>query len=155
ADGVAARDLLQLAEYPLRRIGRQLGQVREELLDVGARDARPEVVADELVIAPRDPLGEEPAASERREDESLHGPEAASAREVARDLVPFVVERREHRAGIDAHLLPDAEERREEALRVPIDERARALEREVLQLGQLGRAEAGNAAVDVLDAVGV
>src|SRR5207247_2377324 len=83
--------LLQLAEHPLRRVGRQLGQVLQELLHVVARDARPEVVAQELVEVGGDARGEAPAAAERRDDEARHLPEPPPVRQRGRDLVELAV----------------------------------------------------------------
>src|SRR5206468_6721469 len=87
--------------------------------------------------------------------EALHRPEPPPAWKIAGDLVALVLERGEHRDRVDADLLPDAEESREEALGVAIDEGARALEREVLELRELAGAEARYAALDVPHAVGV
>src|SRR5690242_2000844 len=115
------RRLLDLAEDPARRVGGQLGEVLQELLDVLTGDAGPEVVAEEPVEVRRDALGEEAAAAEGREDEALHGPEPAAAWQLARDLLALGVERRDHRRRVGARLLPDAEKRHEEPLRVPVD----------------------------------
>src|SRR5262245_8293403 len=107
---ISARELLELAEHPLRGVGRQVGQVLEELLHVLARDAGAEVVAQEAMEVRRDALGEKAAAAQRRDDEALHRPQPPPAWQVAHDLVALRMERGEHRGGIDADLLPDAEE---------------------------------------------
>src|SRR5262245_12086509 len=120
---------LQLADDPAGGVRRQVREVGEKLLHVGAGDAGAEVLAQELVEARGDPLGEESAAPERRDDETLDRPEPPSVRELARDLLALVVKRAEHRDRIDAHLLPDSQQCREEALIVPVDQRPSALDR--------------------------
>src|SRR4051812_42230373 len=147
--------LLQLTHHPPRRVGGQVRQELEELLHVLARDARAEVVLQETVEMAGDALGKQAAAAKRRDDEALYRPEPAATREVTRDLLALVVEAREHRRRVDADLRPDLEQSREESLRVTIDQAARALEGEVLELRALRRPEAGHAALDVLHAVRV
>src|SRR6266481_1868590 len=154
---VSANDsrLLQLAHHPARGVDGEVGEILEELLDVGAGDARTEVLLQEAVEVLGDALREEPAAAQRRDDEPLYRAEAAAARQVAGDLLALVREAREHRRGIDADLRPDLQERRKEALRITVDQAAGALEREVLELGLLLRTEARHTALDVLHAVRV
>ena len=84
------------------------------------------------------------------------GSEAAHLRHVARQVVALALHAGEQLGNVDAGLLPALEQRHEEPLLIAVvDHGPGRLEREVLELLALGRAQLGHAALDVLHAVRV
>src|SRR6185436_20455141 len=107
-----------------------------------------------LVIVRRDAVAQQPAAPQRRNHKALH--RAESARYGLQKLLLLGVGAPQQLAGVDADFRPDAQDGGDQALLVAvIDQRTRRFEGEVLELGKLGGAQTGHAALDVLDAVGV
>src|SRR5207302_3154568 len=73
---------LELAQHPGRRVGRQRGQVAQELVDVLPDDGAADVLAQEAMEVRGDALREEPAAAQRRDDEALHRTAAPALRQI-------------------------------------------------------------------------
>src|SRR5262249_40358166 len=145
---------IAVAENPRRGVARQLRHAGEELLHVLADELAAQVLAQELVEMGGDAFAEQAAALQRRHHKARNWTEAPTLGiGVLRQLLALAPDAGEQLVGVDPDLLPDAHRSGEQRLLVAaIDQRARRIEGEILELGALGIAEAGNAALDVLHA---